>query len=218
MSAFQIRPYAPSDRDAVRGVCWQTAYMGGSIEYLYRDPTSWADMYTSYYTDVEPESAWVVVNSDGRVVGYLLGCVDTRKWHSELRIALRHQLTRFLWARPRTAGFWWRAGFDVLRDLGAARPPFDLARYPAHVHCNLLPEARGKGVARELFAQWHAALKARGVPGVHGDALATNDVVHGMLAKIGYRKHGAPYPVPGFRTPTGERVFGQLVLCDLTQS
>src|SRR4051812_23895068 len=97
--------------------------MGGSLAHLYRDRESWVDMYTSYYTDEEPESAFVVVSEADRVLGYLLGCVETRRARSEFSIALRHNLTRFLWARPGLAGFWWRAGWDVLVDLAGPRQP-----------------------------------------------------------------------------------------------
>jgi GNAT superfamily N-acetyltransferase len=150
------------------------------------------------------------------VVGYLLGCIDTRGWQSEFRVALRHMLTRFLWARPDTAAFWWRAGFDVVRDLGRGNPSVDLDRYPAHVHCNLLPEAREKGIGLALFSRWHELLHARGVPGVYGETLASNAAVHAVLGKLGWEKFGAEYPVPALRTQVGERVYGQLVVCDLS--
>jgi hypothetical protein len=216
MSALQIRPYRAHDREGVRDVCFRTGFQGEPIDFLYADFESWADMYTSYYTDAEPESAWVVITSDERVVGYLLGCVDTSRWWSEIGIAFKHQLTRFLWARPSTAKFWWRAGFDMVTEFSRGKPEVDLARYPAHMHCNLMPEARTRGVGAELIRLWHEALSARGVTGVHGETQATNAPVHGLLAKFGYRKHGEPYSVPGLRGRNGERLYGQLVLCDLS--
>ena len=72
-----IRPYESRDREAVRRVCFETGYMGDPIAWQWRDAESFADLFTSYYTDHEPESA-TVVEIDGRVVGYLLGCRDTR--------------------------------------------------------------------------------------------------------------------------------------------
>jgi L-amino acid N-acyltransferase YncA len=80
---------------------------------------------------------------------------------------------------------------------------------------NLLPEARGTGIGLALLSQLRAALVARGVAGMHGVALASNGPVHGLLAKVGFVKSGSPYAVPGLRTPAGERLYGQLVLCDL---
>jgi GNAT superfamily N-acetyltransferase len=218
MSSFSIRPYTPGDREAVREICWHTAIIGEGVHYLYSDRASWVDMYTRHYTDREPESAWVAVSQDGRVVGYLLGSVNPRAAGNELVIGLAHNLKRFLWLRPGTAGFWWRAGWDFLRDLRAPKKPaIDYQRYPAHMHCNLLPEARAQGVAQALFEQWHACLRARGIRGAHGEAFASNHAVHALLRKLGYEKLGAPYLVPALRTPTGERLYGQCVVCDLQQ-
>lgn len=216
--SYSVRRYEARDREAVRDVCWQTAFMGQSIRYAYSDRESWVDMYTRYYTDREPESAWVVVDAADRVLGYLLSSLDTRKAESEVWIALRHCITRFLWLRPGTAGFWWRAFWDGLADLGKPkRPKLDLARYPAHMHCNLLPAVRGRGVGKVLFDTWHADLKARGVPGIHGEAFASNGVIHGLLGKLGYEPYGAPYPIAALRAPDGTRLSGQLVVRALSR-
>jgi ribosomal protein S18 acetylase RimI-like enzyme len=213
--AFAIRPYRRADREAVRDVCWQTAYLGSPIDFLYQDRESWADLFTSYYTDAEPESAWVVVAPDQRVVGYLLGCVDTRRATSEWRIALRHHVTRFLWARPGTAAFWWRLFRDRIRAAGRAGTPVDLVRFPAHTHIDLLPEARACGVATRLFEAWHARLEQLGVPGVHCQILAANVRVTALLTRLGYQLRGEPFLVPGMRTPQGQRAHGRLIVKSL---
>ncbi len=215
--SFRVRPFEARDREAVRDVCWETARVSGSDAPAYSDRESWVDMYTSYYTDHEPESCFVIVSETDRVLGYLLGCVNTRRAHSEFRIGLRHNLTRFLWARPSTARFWWRAGWDVVTGFrGPRKPAIDLARYPAHMHCNLLPEARARGVAVELFSAVHGYLRACGVSGAHGEAYASNRAVHALLKKLGYTIFGDPFWVPGVRTADGSREFGQVLVCDLT--
>jgi GNAT superfamily N-acetyltransferase len=217
--SFRVRPYRAGDREAVREICWQAAGTDPFTARTYEDRESWVEIYTSYYTDQEPESCFVAVSAaePERVLGYLLGCVDTRKVQSEFQIALRHNVTRFLWARPGTAGFWWRAGWDALREsLGSGKPAIDLDRYPAHMHCNLLPDARSRGVGFALFEAFHGYLRTRGVPGAHGEAYAANLAIHGLLSKLGYRKFGAPFPVPGVRTPEGQRQLGQVVTIDLT--
>src|SRR5437870_9756007 len=70
-----VRPYVHEDRAAVRHICFQTGYMGEPADFMWRDRESWADMFSGYYTDVEPDSAFVV-EIDGSVSGYLLGAVD----------------------------------------------------------------------------------------------------------------------------------------------
>lgn len=41
------------------------------------------------------------------------------------------------------------------------------ARFPAHLHINLAPEARGRGIGRELVERFAHDVAAAGVPGFH---------------------------------------------------
>jgi len=53
--------------------------MGESIDLFFSNSKFFVDFFTSYYTDVEPQSAFVV-ECDRKVVGYLLGCTDIKKY------------------------------------------------------------------------------------------------------------------------------------------
>jgi len=72
-----IRAFAPSDRQAVRDICCDTADMGQPVERIFPDRAWAADLLTSYYTDYEPSSIFVA-DLDGVVAGYILGCLDNR--------------------------------------------------------------------------------------------------------------------------------------------
>src|SRR5438445_597293 len=67
-----IRPYRASDRDAVRRLCCETGFLGKPIDPVFADRELFADFLTGYYTDWEPESAFVL-ETGGEVKGYLLG-------------------------------------------------------------------------------------------------------------------------------------------------
>src|ERR1700737_5553711 len=69
---FSIRSYRPVDRDAVRCLCCQTGFLGEPIDPVYEDRQLFADFLTTYYTDHEPESSFVL-EADGEIRGYLLG-------------------------------------------------------------------------------------------------------------------------------------------------
>src|SRR5215469_9412191 len=69
---FTIRSYRKTDRDAVRRLCCQTGFLGTPIDPVYEDRQLFADFLTTYYTDWEPESSFVV-EIDGGIRGYLLG-------------------------------------------------------------------------------------------------------------------------------------------------
>src|SRR6266446_5796357 len=68
----EIRRYAPKDRQAVRALCCATGFLGRPIDPVFEDHELFADYLTSYYTDCEPESAFVLT-VNGEVHGYLLG-------------------------------------------------------------------------------------------------------------------------------------------------
>jgi hypothetical protein len=84
-----IRPYRVADREAVRGIAFQTGFMGDPADWQWRDFGSFADIWTSYHTDREPKSAFVA-ESEGRVVGYLLGCVESVRTPSPAAALARH--------------------------------------------------------------------------------------------------------------------------------
>jgi len=69
---FIIRSYRKTDRDAVRRLCCQTGFLGTPIDPVYEDRQLFADFLTTYYTDWEPESSFVI-EIDGEIRGYLLG-------------------------------------------------------------------------------------------------------------------------------------------------
>ena len=221
MAKAFVREYRPEDREAVRRICFETGLMGDPIAPQYSDLTSFADMLTAYYTDAEPEGAWVA-EADGKVVGYMLSCLDTHKAWNPGNIALRHVLLRGLGLRPGTAGFYWRGIYDLICDsvrrlfFGASKKPaLNLARYPSHTHNNLLPEGRSGGISKEFFYRVFDRVKRGGSRGLHGEVWSANENMLRYLERLGYRREGKPYLSPGLRYPDGSRVSMQLVTRDL---
>lgn len=209
-----IRPYEPRDRAAVRHICFVTGYMGDPIDWQWRDAPSFADLFTCYYTDAEPESA-LVAEKGGDVVGYLLGCVDSRTVSIPPRVAARHLLRRGLLFRPGTAPVLWRAIADLAVDAAHRRLP-TLAvideRWPAHLHIDLLPAGRGHGAGSALVNRWLDHLRMLGVAGCHAETWAENHDAIAFFEAVGFRRHGPPAPMSGMRSPTGARHHTQLMV------
>ena len=211
MAKIQVRPYRADDRPQIRDICYRTGYLGDPVDWFWRDRSSFEDLFSSWYTDAEPESLWVA-DRGGKAVGYLFGCTDTARAEGPARAALRAVLERGLLLRPGTAGFFWRCIGDVLRDLGF--PPGDLIdpRWPAHLHVNLLPEARRQGVGAALMHSWLDRLREQRVPGCHLGAFVENTSGIAFFERMGFIRLGAPVAVPGFRLREGGRMHRQILV------
>ena len=117
-------------------------------------------------TDHEPESLFVAVDGP-KVGGYLSGCVDSRRAPSPAWAITRAHLRYALYLRPGTAGFFWRSIGGTLVQRGTQKGSLDDARWPSHLHINLLPEARGALVGASLMKAWFSRLQQLGSPGCH---------------------------------------------------
>ena len=217
-----VRAYAPADRDRVRHVCFATGYMGEPIDWQWRDRESFADMFSGYYTDREPESA-AVVELDGVVCGYLLGCVDSTKAWNPASVAGRHILRRGIAFRRGTAGVIWRTLADGLGDIALRRMAvddleFSDPRYPAHLHIDLLPEARGIGAGAQLVRRWLDHLRGAGVPGCHLQTMAENTSAIAFFTACGFSLAGPAVRIPGLRSRTGGRLHSQAMVQALEPS
>lgn len=207
---LESRPYRRADRDAIRRIVFETGFMGESAAWYWRDAESFADVWSGWYTDREPESAFVAVEGD-RVLGYLLGCVDSRRAPSPRAAIARQLWRRQLLFRPGTAGFFRRTLVDLLRQPSVPSGELCDPRFPSHLHIDLLPEARGRGAGRELMEAWLERLRAVGSPGCHLGTFAENASAIRFFERMDFARHGAPTLVPGLRLRSGARMHQQLM-------
>jgi len=177
--------------------------MGEPADWYWSHLESFAEIWTTYYTDQEPESLFVAV-SEGCVVGYLTGCVDSGLAPSPAQAITRAAIRYGLFVRAGTAGFLWRGAFDSVRQRGAPSGELEDPRWPSHLHINLLPQARGCGAGAALMRAWLERLGEVGSPGCHLGTLAENHRAIGFFERMGFSRFGEPEPAPGMRTPQGE--------------
>jgi GNAT superfamily N-acetyltransferase len=189
LEAYLIRGYRPEDRSRVREICLQTGFLGKPQDPWIQGSVL-AEIFTRYYTDYEPGSAFVV-EVDGHVEGYLLGCRDS---YREKRIFRRKILPGLVLSMLRPA--WWGRPVNRrwLRAMarstlqGEMRFPEKeiFSSYPAHLHTNIVdPGLRGQGIGRALMQRYFDMLRGNRVPGVH---LATTS--HNRRAVRFYRAVG----------------------------
>ncbi|MEW5944738.1 MAG: GNAT family N-acetyltransferase [bacterium] len=184
---ISIRKYRPRDRHRVREICFATALGGDPLDDYFNDPELFNDMLTLYYSDYEPESAFVAVSA-GRTVGYLLGCADTARYVRTMRVSIAPAILKKM-ARAeynidrKTARYLRRHVLTMLR--GEYLPP-PLEIYPAHLHIDIADGFRRMGAGGKLMNAFHEHLKKLGVRGVHLGTSSLHRMGVPFYDKLGY--------------------------------
>jgi len=181
-----IRKYGPEDRAAVRKICYDTGLMGDPIDPYFGCIELFADYWMTYYTDHEPESAFVA-ELDGRVIGYLVGCRDTsaqqRVQKKEVMPMIYRKFFTFGYKVDRRFfSFMRRYLRSLWRNEFLDEPITD---YPAHLHMNMAEGCRSGGIGSRLLAAYLDYLRRNNVRGLH---LGTTS--HNKLAVPFYKKRG----------------------------
>lgn len=196
-----LRQYRESDRDALASICLRTGDAGADATGQYRHASLLGDVYAVPYAERHPDLCFIV-DRDGEAVGYVLGTDDTDAFNAWFRdrwwpsVARRYDDVR---ADERDAGV--IAGAE---RVGTAAVPY-AERMPAHLHIDLLPDAQGGGWGRRLIAAFEDALRARGVPGVHFVAAASNAGALAFYDRLGFER---------LPSPDGAQAFGRLLATD----
>lgn len=166
-----IRPFRPADREAVREISRHTAFRNRGFDSVFEDGELFADYWTRYYTDFEPESC-LVAEEGGRVIAYLLGCVDSGHFVAVmgrrilppilLRIFVRLLTGRY--RRPVTRRtLWW-----LLSRSWREAPPLNRKLFPAHYHCNVLSPGHRKRYYSRMVVIFLDRLAEMGIERLHG--------------------------------------------------
>lgn len=164
--AFTIRSYRASDREAVRRLCCETGFLGEAIDPVYEDRELFADFLTTYYTDHEPESSFVIENADGELHGYLLGSRrpllnQLYSFYQNVCLFLR-ALLRYPQYGPHSRRFIRWLLLNGWREVPAA------PHHTPHFHINLLPDARKMSTTRAILSAYFSYLHGAGEKRVYG--------------------------------------------------
>jgi GNAT superfamily N-acetyltransferase len=179
-----LRPVRPVDLPMLYHICLVTGAAGQDASSLYGDPELVGHIYAAPYAVLEPAQALVAEDEEG-VAGYLVGTHDTTKFTQKLEqdwwpaLRRRYQAPTFETTdadRGRIA--------SIMRP--ETNPPDLVARYPAHIHMNLLPRLRGQGVGTALVQQWVSGAKTASVAGIHLGASASNTGGIAFWQKAGF--------------------------------
>lgn len=180
-----IRFYRTEDRAEVRAICCETGFLGQPIDPVFQDRELFADYLTRYYTDQEPESA-VVLEAEGKVQGYILGCRHPQRqqaferWHNLLLAA--RGLVRYAFKYNAATRRYVRWILSRGRKEVPLTPPG-----MAHFHINLRPAYRTVRGTHDLIEFFLDYLHRAGEAAVYGQ-MVTFEKRRGerMFARYGF--------------------------------
>jgi len=162
---LEMRAFQRDDLDDLYRICLAT---GAGGDAAYRDPQLVGHVYAAPYALLSPRSVFVVEDANG-VGGYVLGAPDTRTFEARLEAEWWPSL-REIYSDPSDTP---RAGWspDQLMMYRIHHPHHTaneiVERYPSHLHINLMPHLRGRGLGQKLMDEWLRTMREMGSRGAH---------------------------------------------------
>ncbi|VEN50291.1 unnamed protein product [Callosobruchus maculatus] len=184
---FTIRPYLPTDEEAVYEVCNKTFKEGLEDQLRYPDGLKnlQADRIVGPYLTLHPEFSFVV-EDEKSIVGYACACPDYEKFRVKQEIS---------WIPEMCEKYPADCAKDLQKSAQEAVEHFHNFKdeiyvssptYPSSMVCSLLPTILDQSVSKRLVTCLLAALRANGSFGVHVVMDATDNYTHAFYGKLGF--------------------------------
>ena len=166
--AIDIRRFEAADIDACYAISLATGLAGGDASHLYVDPRLMGHIYIAPYALLEPTLALVVEDGDG-IAGFVAGTTDTATWEHRLERdwwpALRSRYSDPSDVPPKTQTADQRRAFMIHHPTPT--PAAVTAKFPAHLHMNILPRLQRRGIGSKLLDAWRQAASGDGMRAMH---------------------------------------------------
>ena len=164
-----IRKFHPTDREEVRKISCETAFLEEDRTKIITDDEILADILTKYFTDYEADSCYVAVK-ENKVIGYLIGSKDVARMQ---RIMISKIVPRLLLKAIKNNSFFQasnlRCLFYCLISLwkGEFNMPNFSEKFPATLHINISKDYRNFNLGTKLIEKFVGYLRENKVTGVH---------------------------------------------------
>ena len=184
----RIRPYRPADIDALYQICLLTGDRGEDATAHHRDPRLIGHCFAAPYGLFEPSLAFVAEDTAG-VAGYVIGALDSQAFEKRLESYWWPQLrARYPEPPPGLSPEQWTPDQRLAHFIHHPGRTSDelAARYPSHLHIDLLPRLQARGYGRQLIQTLTAALRDQGSRGVHLHVTPGNQRAVSFYQHIGF--------------------------------
>lgn len=197
----QIYEARMEDLEALGQIAYATGYFGSSAEVYFPSQTLFRDLWVRPYlagggslslSKGTPQACNYVAEQDGKPLGYIIGTLDMLHYQRWMLGYIPRLLKDALFGRyPKV--------LPSLRYLlRMARYPSKLApleQFPAQLHINLLPEARGLGLGGQLMKRYLGCLESQKIKGVQLSTTRENGAAVRLYEKFGFevlREYSSP--------------------------
>lgn len=174
MSQITIRSFKAEDREDVRRISCETAFLGLPLSLFIDDESIVADALTRYYTDFEPGSCFVAILNN-KVVGYLTGALNVRTMSKIFAQKITGPILvrafiKGVFFRKNTIVFLWNVFKSIFRQEFAS--PDYSRQYPATLHINIEKNLHRHHIGSQLISRYLTYLEENAVGGVHFGTLS----------------------------------------------
>ncbi len=216
-----VRRFEERDRETIRKICSDAALEKPNTQF--HEDRELAPLYfTDYYLNYEPESC-VVGEVEGQVIGYLVGCKDTKSFNRVFRrrflprivARIGWQLLTLQYRKKETYQMLWWTLTERFRQGKKLAIPLD--EYPAHSHMNIVPEYRGCGLSNQLSRAFRQHMKELGVTGLHAiiiEKAGDNSLFNRFSGRRNYKLRATQRHTL-LEKMTGQEWQLKLIVCDL---
>jgi ribosomal protein S18 acetylase RimI-like enzyme len=185
---YIIRKFEKKDREAVRKIACDSAFMGEPCEIFFSGRDFLADILTLYFTDYEPQSSFVA-EIDKNVGGYLIGTRDSSNFMKVFLLKILPGLIfKFFFKgiifRKKNIKYFFNLFHSLLK--GELKGPEINKEYPALLHINIDEKYRKMKIGSALIEQFLDYLRSTEVPGVHLNAKSEHAAV--FFEKMGFSR------------------------------
>jgi glycerol-1-phosphate dehydrogenase [NAD(P)+] len=184
-----MRPASLSDVASCGAVCLQTGRYGedGAADFP-NDPFALSRIYTTPYIRLQPHASFALVLTDGTdaVVGYCLATPNSSSFFADYERAERPALALAFPIETAPKFSARERSVHALYHTPEYAVPSAAASFPAHLHIDLLPRARGAGYGRALVNLQCAQLARAGACGVFVNLAASNKSAAAFYAALDF--------------------------------
>ncbi|HDM42905.1 MAG TPA: hypothetical protein ENG29_00785 [Firmicutes bacterium] len=209
-----VRRYSPEYRDGVRRVCIETAYFGEHLnKWLDIHPDLFADFFTRYYTDFEPEGLQVALNGN-ILVGYMALCSNLERQKRIMKqVIVPDIMLKIITGRYSLGRKVFVVALRMITDHLRYGPlNLEPAGYNADIHINFLPDYIAQyRVWGEMVINGYDYLIKRGVRYIKGVLLQRWENPEDKMNLLGFK----PLQIRETTIVNGSKAQFLITGCDL---